>query len=238
MTKFADELLDDLMREHGQTLAGTRVPAAGRRHPARRPVLLTAGAGGLAAAITVGTLVGGGGTPAYAVTAHHDGTVTLAVYQKSGIAQANAQLRRLGDSRVVLVPVEPGCPSISSLPGPGKAAAKVKTSLSMSTEGPVTVDAQGIPAGDILVVGFQAATKGMGLAGSKLTSAPPPKCISLPALPAGGGTGAGGGTVTGGGPGSGNGTATGGGPGPVTSTDGPGTSTRGTGPGPITSHKG
>ncbi|MGD0701419.1 MAG: hypothetical protein ABSA02_16240 [Trebonia sp.] len=38
------------------------------------------------------------------LTANHDGTITLAVYQPSGIAQANAKLRQLGD-RVVEVPV-------------------------------------------------------------------------------------------------------------------------------------
>jgi hypothetical protein len=117
MTKFADQLFDDLMREHGPTLARTRVPAP-KRHLARRPVFLTASAGGLAVAATVGTLVAGGGTSAYAVTTHPDGTVTLSVYQKSGIAEANAKLHQVGDGRVVVVPAEPGCPSISSLPGP------------------------------------------------------------------------------------------------------------------------
>lgn len=124
MTKFADQLFDDLMREHGPTLARTRVPAP-KRHLAARPVLLTAGAGGLAVAATVGTLVAGGGTPAYAVTTHPDGTVTLAVYLKSGIAEANAKLHQVGDGRVVVVPVGAGCPSLSSLPGPAAASGHV-----------------------------------------------------------------------------------------------------------------
>ncbi len=118
MTRFSDELFDDLMREHGSALAGMAAPAAPRRHPALRPALMTLGAGGLAAAAAAGTVVAGGGTPAYAVSAHSDGTVTLAVYQKSGITGANTTLHRVGAGRVVLVPVEPGCPSISSLPGP------------------------------------------------------------------------------------------------------------------------
>jgi hypothetical protein len=120
MTKFSDQLFDDLMQEHGPALSGVRVPAARKRH-VPRPVLLTAGAGGLAAVATVGTLVAGGGTPAYAVTTHSDGTVTLALYQKSGIAGANAKLHQVGAGRVVVVPVEPGCPSISSLPAPAGA---------------------------------------------------------------------------------------------------------------------
>ena len=86
------------MREHGSALASVRVPTAPKRRLATRPVLLTAGAGGLAAVAAVGTLVAtGGGTPAYAVTPHSDGTVTLALYQKSGIAGANAKLHQLGD---------------------------------------------------------------------------------------------------------------------------------------------
>jgi hypothetical protein len=117
MSKFADQLFDDLMREHAPALSAIRVPTVSKRHLATRPALLTAGAGGLAAAAAVGTLVAGG-TPAYAVTRQPDGTVTLAVYQKSGIPGANEKLHQIGDGRVVVVPVEPGCPSISSLPGP------------------------------------------------------------------------------------------------------------------------
>ena len=155
MTRFADQLFDDLMREHGPALAarqGARRPR--KRHLAARPVLLTAGAGGLAVAAAVGTLVAGGGTPAYAVTTHPDGTVTLAVYQQSGIAGANAKLHQLGD-RVVVVPVRPGCPSIDSLPAPGvPAKPDHQCEASASSGGSVTVDAQGVPAGDILVLGF------------------------------------------------------------------------------------
>ena len=60
----------------------------------------------------------GGKTPAYAVTNNPNGTVTLAVYQKAGIAGANAKLHALGDSQVYVVPVGAGCPSMSSLPAP------------------------------------------------------------------------------------------------------------------------
>jgi hypothetical protein len=159
MTRFADQLFDDLMREHESTLAHTKVPAAQKRHLATRPVLLTAGAGSLAVAATVGTLVAGGGTPAYAVTTHPDGTVTLAVYQQSGIAEANAKLRALGD-RVVVVPVGSGCPSITSLPSPAVPARQISVQASGSSDGSVTVAAHGVPVGDILVLGFQTTTTG------------------------------------------------------------------------------
>jgi len=153
MTRFSDQLFDDLMRDHGEALARTAVPTAPKRHLTARPVLLTAGAGGLAAVAAVGTLVAGGGTPAYAVTTHPDGTVTLAVYQTSGIAEANSRLHQLGD-RVVVVPVRPGCRSIDSLPAPGVPAKDISLDVKASTGGSVTVDAHGVPAGDILVLGI------------------------------------------------------------------------------------
>lgn len=159
MTRFTDQLFDDLMREHAPTLASTRVAPTPKRHLATRPVLLTAGAGGLAVAATVGTLVASGGTPAYAVTTHPDGTVTLAVYKQSGIAQVNAKLRALGD-RVVVVPVGSGCPSITSLPAPAVPAKQISVEASGSSDGPVTVAAQGVPAEDILVVAFETITSG------------------------------------------------------------------------------
>jgi hypothetical protein len=86
MTKFADQLFTDLMQEHGPALALTRPPTAPRQRAVTGRKLLAAGAGGVAAAAAAaGVLVAGGGTPAYAVTAHPDGTVTLAVNQAAGI---------------------------------------------------------------------------------------------------------------------------------------------------------
>jgi hypothetical protein len=206
MTKFSDQLYDDLMREHGPALAAARPPAAPKRHIPHR-ALLGAGAGGVAVAAAVGAFVATGGTPgaavgthvakggspAYAVTKNPDGTVTLAVYQTSGIAGANARLHQLGEGQVVIVPVEPGCPSPSSLPPPAvPPAGPLRVQGSDSKDGGLTVNAQGIPAGDILVVGAQMTTNGRVTTtemGSRLTSPPAPACISLtgPPLPPGSG---------------------------------------------------
>jgi hypothetical protein len=182
MTKFADQLYDDLMREHGPALAATRPPAASRRHTASRPALLAAGAGGLAVAATAGALAAGGGAPAYALTANRDGTITLAVYHASGIAQANTELRQLGDN-VVLVPVRPGCPAIGSMRKPavmpdGKGGISVQTAT--SKDGSITVNATGIPAGDILVVAAEITANGTQMAAG-LTVPPAPSCVSMPA---------------------------------------------------------
>jgi hypothetical protein len=187
MTKFADQLFDDLMAEHGLALARTSMPTARKRHLATRPMLLVSGVGGLAAAATVGVLATAGGTPAYAVTAHPNGTVTLAVYKDSGIAGANAKLRQLGDNQIIVVPVGPNCPSMSSLPAPPvKPDGPMTIEGSSSSDGSFTVNAQGIPDGDILVVAHVSSTDGStrtNLAGARLTAAPAPSCVSLPNPP-------------------------------------------------------
>ena len=184
MTKFADQLLDDLMREHGPALAHTRLPAAPARHAVTGRKLLVAGAGGVAvAAAATGVLVAGGGTPAYAVTTHPNGTVTLALTKPTGISGANGALHHLGD-RVVIVPVEPGCPSITSLRPPVvKPSGHLSVQGTVSIGGSVTVNAKGVPAGDILVVGAETTAHG-GMTAGRLTSPPAPGCVSLPAPPA------------------------------------------------------
>jgi hypothetical protein len=189
VTNFADQLFTDLMQEHGPALTLTRPPAAPRRHAVTRRKLLAVGAGGVAVAgAAAGVLAVGSGTPAYAVTTHPDGTVTLAVNQASGISGASARLHQLGD-RVVVVPVEPGCPTISSLPAPAvRPVHNLSVSMGMG-RGAVTVNAKGIPAGDILVMGVETnahAANGTtySMSGSTLTSPPAPSCVSLPAPPA------------------------------------------------------
>ena len=192
MTKFADQLFTDLMREHGPALADTRPLAGSRRQLASRRALVATGVAGLAAAATAGALVAVGGgtpagreTPAYALTTSQDGTITLAVYHPSGISQANAKLHQLGD-RVVVVPIRPGCPSVHSLPPPMRPADKgsITVMSAKSRDGSVKVRASGIPAGDILVVGVEVTAHGSAGVAS-LTSPPAPSCVSAPPLPGG-----------------------------------------------------
>jgi hypothetical protein len=186
MTKFEDQLYADLLRQHGPALAATKPPASPRRHIASRGALLATGAGGVAVAATASVLATGGAAPAYALTTNHD-TITLAVYQESGIAQANARLRQLGD-HVVVVPVKAGCPSLGSLPKPAVPAKQVSLGVrgTKSGDGSITVNAHGVPAGDILVVAVEVTAHGTQVAAG-LTSPPAPSCVSLPAPPPGNG---------------------------------------------------
>jgi hypothetical protein len=127
-----------------------------------------------------------------AALVHANGTITLAVYRKSGIAGANARLAQLGDDHVVVVPVEAGCPDPDpdSLlpPSVSPKSFAVVVDGSESGDGSVTVNAQGIPAGDILVVGIQTRSGSVtGIFGA-VTSAPPPSCLSRPGAPSGTGS--------------------------------------------------
>jgi hypothetical protein len=196
MTKFADQLFDDLMREHGSALAHTRPPAS-RRVIASRRTLLAAGTGFVAVAATAGGLMAsGGGTPAYALAAHSNGTMTLDVYQKSGYAGINAKLHQLGDGQVVVVPVEVGCPRPAP-PVVSPMGVRIGAAIGRSSDGSVTVDAHGIPAGDILVVGLVTTANGSGGV-AVVTSPPAPSCIGLSApLPGNGGSGSGSGSGNG-----------------------------------------
>jgi hypothetical protein len=206
MTKFADQLFDDLMREHGSTLAHMGPPAHPRRHTAARRAVLAGGGTVAVAGVIAGVLVAGSGTPAapvagshvaplarsgdqpYAVRKNPGGTITLAVYEKSGIAAANARLGQLGESQVVVVPIEAGCPAVPPPVVPTQGD-DISMEAGRSASGSVTVNAQGIPAGDILVVGFETngdSTGGVGV----VTSPPAPSCISPPAsAPGTGGSG-------------------------------------------------
>jgi hypothetical protein len=184
MTSFEDQLFADLMEEYRPALQRLDRPAASagtRRVPARRAAWLTgvATAGGAAAA---GVLLLSGSTPAYAVTQHPNGTVTVSITKPTGVQPANAKLRVLGDP-VVLVPVGRDCPTITSLPKGRIAPAGTIRGVVSDIGGAITVNVHGIPAGDIMIIAARTQPDGMQLIGA-LTSGPAPRCISLPSPPA------------------------------------------------------
>lgn len=181
MTKFADQLFTDLMNEHGPALETVPPPA---RRTVPRPVWLAAGVVGMAGAVTAGVAVFGGGTPAYAVTDNGNGTVTISLHQLSGVDGANGALRGLGD-RVVVVPVQPGCPAIGSLPIARPGPRNNPTGVSVragSSDGRITVDAHGVPAGDTMLVAASHEPNGMRVS-AVLISGPAPRCVSGVAAP-------------------------------------------------------
>src|SRR5215469_14005002 len=160
MTKFEDQLLGQLMAEHGHRLRAVPRPEPARRR-LRRPAWAAAGAAGVAAAVTA-VVMALGSAPAYAaysVTRHQDGTVTVSVNRPSGVNGANVTLHAMG-ARVAVVPVRPGCPPIGSLPRPRPAphpSISVRAGVNGNGHGSVTVKVWGqggIPKGDTLVLAF------------------------------------------------------------------------------------
>ncbi len=191
MTKFEDQLYQQLMAEHGHRLRAPQRPAPARRR-VRRPVWLATGAAGAAAAVTAAVMALGSAPAlaAYSVTRHGNGTVTVAVNRPSGVAGANTTLHAMG-ARVVVVPVRPGCPPIGSLPHPRPAphpAVSVMTGVNGHGHRSVTVKVGkgGIPAGDTMILAFTGSPRGSLGAGGIITGRVP-RCVSLPPAPSGGG---------------------------------------------------
>jgi hypothetical protein len=193
MTKFEDQLYQQLITEHGHHLRAPQRPAPAR-HRVRRPVWLATGAAGAVAAGTVAVLALGSppALAAYSVT-RHDGAVTVAVNRSSGVAGANVTLHAMG-ARVRVVPVRPGCPAIGSLPRPQPAPhlpVSVKTGMNGNGHRSVTVKLgrPGIPAGDTMILAFTGSggpgSTSLGAGG--IITGPVPRCVSLPRAPSGGG---------------------------------------------------
>jgi hypothetical protein len=193
VTKFEDQLYQDLITEHGHHLRTLPRPAPARRG-VRRPVWLATGAAGAVAAGPTSVLVlGSAPAPAaYSVT-RHDGAITVAVNRPSGVAGANVTLHGMG-ARVRVVPVRPGCPPIGSLPHPRPAphlAVSVGTGMSKNGHRSVTVrlGQPGIPAGDTMILAFSGSggpgSTSLGAGG--IITGPVPRCVSLPSAPSGGG---------------------------------------------------
>ncbi len=188
MTKFEDELLGQLIAEHGHRLRAEERPAPTRRR-VRRPVWLATGAAGAVAAVTVAAMALGSAPAlaAYSVT-QHNGTVTVSVTRPSGVTGANVTLHAMG-ARVVVVPVRPGCPQMGSLPHPRPAphpAVSVATGVSTSGHRSVTVKVGkgGIPAGDTMILAFTGGPRGSSLGAGGIITGRVPRCVSPQAPPA------------------------------------------------------
>jgi hypothetical protein len=122
MSKFTEHLWRDLVQEHGPTLAYTTRPEPGRSRRPRPRVLAgsTLGLAGVGAALTL-VLTATASQPAFAVTRHHDGSVSVKINQRSGIAGANQELAAMGiHERVMAVSDGQPIPLNCMAPGPGR----------------------------------------------------------------------------------------------------------------------
>jgi hypothetical protein len=121
MTSFDDGLWNYLVQEHDAGHVTLTAPdSPNTSHAKRTRSLLRSGrvkilAGSTAALATLGgttvfVLAGATSPPAYAVTPHTDGSVTVTINEIAGISAANAQLAYLG-IRAVVVPMSAACQS-------------------------------------------------------------------------------------------------------------------------------
>jgi hypothetical protein len=188
MTKFEDQLYQQLITEHGHRLRAQQRPAPARRR-VRRPVWLATGAAAAAAAATAAVMALGSAPAlaAYSVT-QQNGTVTVSVERASGVAGANATLQAIR-ARVAVVPVRPGCPPIGSLPRPHPAPhpfVSVKSEAGQSGHRSVTVKVGqgGIPAGDTMILAFSGSGPGStSLGAGGIITGRVPRCVSLSPAP-------------------------------------------------------
>ncbi|HEY3686019.1 MAG TPA: hypothetical protein VGL93_23515 [Streptosporangiaceae bacterium] len=139
MSRFTDRLWSDLVREHGGTLAHTERPERAR---VPRPRVLAGGTLALAGGGAVLALVlsATAGPPAYAVTRHHDGSVSVQINRRSGVDDANRELAAMGvRERVMAVsdnaPLPLNC--VAHGPGPDGRSLVIKGYPTVST-GPVS----------------------------------------------------------------------------------------------------
>jgi hypothetical protein len=143
MSSFEDRLFQDLMREHGgQLVRGARL----RR---RRPALAAAGVLAVLGAATVALSLGGvGSTPAYGVTQHPDGTVTVSLKELAAADQTNAELTRRGVPIRVL-PYKSDCSNTASYTVDESAP---PTRFGSGGKDEMTIDTTTVPAGDHAVI--------------------------------------------------------------------------------------
>jgi hypothetical protein len=136
MTKFADNLWSDLVRDHGPTLAHADRPEpgwAGRARVLRRPRVLAGGTLGLAGVGAALVLALGGTaatTPAFAITTSSDGSVLVHLNINSSLPQVNAKLAGMGTDEQIGIAMAPGPAAVSGpvtcAPHPGVSGPTVR----------------------------------------------------------------------------------------------------------------
>ncbi|MEV0838620.1 hypothetical protein AB0I55_03580 [Actinocatenispora sera] len=158
--KFENSLFNDLVRDHAADEA--MLTTASRRRIGR-PLAVGAAAVAIGGIATAAVVVGGGqSSPAYAVTKHGDGTVTVSFRDVHAVDPANAQLKKLG-LPVRAAPVQRGCTAHSKSPSTPRHH-YLRAIVGMSGKS-VTVDPRLVPPHTTLVIGVPQLNppKGQGL---------------------------------------------------------------------------
>ena len=177
MSKFEDRLFADLMQGHGAGLAGLRPPTT--RHAVPRRVWVTAGTLVAAGVITLGIGLASTGAPAYAVSRGTDGMITVSIWKISGVAGANAELRKLGVPAVA-VPMREDCTASLSRDPDAHMIGSAIRNPGDDRYGSVRFSASDIPAGDTLVLAAQQRPDGIVTLTDAFTRGHAPACLPTP----------------------------------------------------------
>ena len=144
MSKFTDHLWQDLVREHGPTLAHTDRPDPGRAGGAgvlRRPRVLAGSTLGLASvgAGLVLALSGSAAPPAFAITTNGDGSVLVNINRLQSLPAANHKLTAMGIHEQVTIYMATGPAAVSGAvtctPGPGAGQPRPPVKVLVGTDG-------------------------------------------------------------------------------------------------------
>jgi hypothetical protein len=150
MSEFEDNLWNELLRDHADDLARDHPSPVATAKPTRRAVPGALVGIGLAAlgAVLVLVLGASNASPAFAVTRHQDGTVTVSILRPTGVAAANTKLHQLGiRAKIVEAQVAAGC---AAMPPAGHAA--TSSTPSGFAHAHWIIDPRHVPAGKTLLL--------------------------------------------------------------------------------------
>lgn len=168
MTRFKDNLLDDLMREHGETVQ----EAPERR--TMRPLLVAAAALAIAGAATV-AITTNSTKEAFAVTRNADGSVTVTIRDIKGVGPANAKLREYGIGAKA-VPMSRDCAPLDESKLDLMGGYRLPRT---GDDGSVTMSPGDVPAGYTILLGVSNLPgRGTGLGYTGPHRDPAPDCLA------------------------------------------------------------
>ncbi|MCP2248676.1 hypothetical protein [Lentzea aerocolonigenes] len=171
MTTFKDNLLNDLMREHGETVEEAPV----RTTRSARPLLIAGAALAIAGAATVAITTSGGTPEAYAVTKNADGSVTVSIKDIKGVDPANAKLREYG-IHAKAVPMSRECAPLDE--SKMKITEDYRLPRQNEADGSVTMSPGDVPDGWTILLGISnMPNRGTGLGFTGPHRDPAPDCL-------------------------------------------------------------
>ena len=182
MTRFEDNLWREMERAYGPELSGAEGPLQ-RRSRLRRRAIGGTGLGVLGvSAAAVFVLSAANSSPAFAVTSHADGSVSVVIRRLDGVTGANLRLAQLG-VRARAVQVADACQARAAAALPPVAIAKLVrargTQWVSSANGAMraTIQPKQIPSGQTLIIPAVRVGKLVRLVPGRAVRGAVPECL-------------------------------------------------------------